>query len=81
MKLLLPLWYHVYGVKKMGYVLDRTTRIDREYVEKLPLAIAIMSEPFSKAVKDGQKIRVTIDYDPADSKVTLNYSHSSDAQD
>ena len=55
------------------YELEHTTRVDRDFIEKLPTTAALLSEPFVKAVSDGYKIRITIDYDPADSKITFSY--------
>ena len=61
------------------YELEHTTRVDRDFMEKLPLTTALLCEPFAKVVTDGRKMRITIDYDPADNKVTFSYYRHSSA--
>lgn len=51
----------------------QTTRISRDYVEKLPAAIALLSEPFQKIVAAQSRMRIIIDYDPDDQKVEFKY--------
>lgn len=61
----------------MDFELEQTTRVDRDFVEKLPFTTAIISEPFMKAVSEGRKLRIIVDYDPADGKITFSYFRSS----
>lgn len=63
------------------YELEHTTRVDRDFMEKLPLTAALLCEPFAKVVTDGRKMRITIDYDPADSKITFSYYRPNSAPD
>jgi len=53
--------------------LIQTTRIERDYIEKLPAAIATLAEPFLGVVAAKGKMRIVIDYDPSDRKVEFNY--------
>ena len=55
------------------YDLERTVHVDHDFVEDSSLVTALLGNPIEKAFADGRKIHITVDYDPTDSKVTVNF--------
>ena len=52
-----------------GYELIQATKIDRDFVEKLPVAISQLAGP----MQERKSLRIVIDYDPQESKMEFRY--------
>lgn len=52
-----------------GYELVRVTKIDRDFMEKLPVAVSQLAEP----LREKKSLRIVIDYDPQESKMEFRY--------
>lgn len=45
------------------------TKIDRDFMEKLPVAVSQLAEP----LREKKSLRIVIDYDPQESKMEFSY--------
>lgn len=52
-----------------GYELVRVTKIDRDFMEKLSVAVSQLAEP----LREKKSLRIVIDYDPQESKMEFRY--------
>ena len=52
-----------------GYELIQATKIDRDFMEKLPVAISELCAPLGER----KPLRIVIDYDPQESKMEFSY--------
>lgn len=52
-----------------GYELIQATKIDRDFMEKLPVAISELCAPLGER----NPLRIVIDYDPQESKMEFRY--------
>lgn len=56
-----------------GYKLESVTRVNRDFLDGLPSAVAAICEPITKANREGKKLRVVMDYDPQSRKAEFRY--------
>lgn len=58
-----------------GYDFCQRTRIERSFIDCLPVSFSVLCKPIQEAKEKGELVRIVIDYDPHEQKTEFRYYH------